>query len=156
MQNGKLVEAAEITVQFVNPPKPGKKWGSVKSTAGDYYGGPPAMLAQFQPGETCKIEYTLGGNDGTLKALKQKLAGIPAVLQRPVAPPPRASTNPKDSEQMFVTAMMKEVVKGMYDAGTTTTEMITAVNSFRDVYRNTFGSPAKQQMDHDFGDEIPF
>jgi hypothetical protein len=144
------VETAEITVQFVNDPKPGKKWGSVKDTNGNYYGGPPGMLRQFQVGETCKIEFELGGNDGTLKALKHKVA-IPQALARPVAVPPRARTNPVDSEQIFVTALMK----GFLNQGDTATDIIGKINILRDAYRNTFGGSEKQRDDQ-MNDEIPF
>lgn len=151
MQNGQAVETAEITVQYVNDPKPGKKWGSIKTTDGQYYSGPPAVLKLFQPGETCKIDFTLGGNDGTLKAVKRKHE-VPPALQRPVAPAPRARTNPSDSEQIFVTAIVKHIATA--DMGRD--EGKALVNLWRSVYADTFGSPAKQQINSEFNDEIPY
>ena len=145
-----VVERAEITVAYVNPPKEGKKWGNVKDTQGNAYFGPPAMLAKYSPGETCKIEYTLGGNDGTLKSLKRKIE-IPQALQRPQSPPQRGRTDDLDAERMFVAAMLKAQVER--EGSGTVTEMIVEVNKWRDVYRNTFGAPTR---DEQLGDEIQF
>jgi hypothetical protein len=144
----KPVETAEITVQYVNPPKEGKKWGNIKSTAGEAYFGPPSMLSRYQPGETCKIEYELGGTDGTLKSLKRKI-DVPQALQRPTPPPMRGRTNPTDSEQIFVCALLKELVS----RDDTVTDVIARVNLLRDVYRNTFGG---QRQDDQMRDEIQF
>ena len=148
-----LVEKAEITVQFVNPPKPGKKWGSIKDTKGAYYGGPPAILAKFQPGETCEIEYTLGGTDGTLKAIKQKVE-IPQVLQRPVAPMPRAPTNPKDSVRMGTMGMVNALIASgqvpmQRDA------IKSAIKLCRDAYNDEWGTPEMLLSANEFNDEIP-
>ena len=81
-----IVESADITVAYINPPKEGKVWGNIKDTANNIYYGPPEKLAMFKPGETCKMEYTLS-KDGKFKNIGHKV-GIPAVLQKPVQPCP--------------------------------------------------------------------
>lgn len=48
---------ATIVAEYVNPPKPGKKQGSVKGNDGHYYGVDPSQLGQFTQGGTYTIEY---------------------------------------------------------------------------------------------------
>lgn len=143
-------EVTEITVQYVNPPKEGKKWGSIKAADGNYYYGPPATLSRYQVGETCKIEFELGGKDGTLRSLKQKLSTTPPALAKPLPTPPRQRTNPTDSEQIFCCALLKEII------APTDTELtlIAKTNMLRQVYRNTFGG-LETQRDDEMRDEIP-
>lgn len=47
----------QITVQYVNQPKAGKKMGSVKDTTGALYGVWPDKLGLFQPGKAYEIEF---------------------------------------------------------------------------------------------------
>lgn len=150
----KPVETIEVTIDSVWQPKPGKKWGNIKTTAGDAFFGPPAMLNLYQKGETCKIEFELGGNDGTLKILKHKIP-VPAALARPVPLPPRARTNPNDSEQMFVTALLKSYIEAA--AIPLNREAIKkAIGEIRPAYADTFGTPQKQQTEEEVGDSIPY
>src|SRR5512138_751926 len=137
-----MSELAEITVQYVNPPKEGKKWGNVKSSDGTLYWGSPAALAQVKPRENCKLEYDSGGKDGTLKSIKKKIEIAPA-LQRPTPAPIRGRTNPTDSEQIFVVA----IIKGIATADMSATEGIALVNLWRGVYRNTFGGSETNRAD---------
>ena len=46
-----------VTVAFVNQPKPGKQFGSIKDKSDNYYSVKPADLAFFQKGGTYEIEY---------------------------------------------------------------------------------------------------
>ena len=149
--SAKPIETAEITVQYVNPPKEGKKWGSVKSAEGHYYYGPPSMTAMYQVGEVCKIEYEMGGNDGQLRTLKRKLSQTPPALARPTPSPPRQRTNPTDSEQIFCTAIRK----GMIDRKDSGASIVAKINLLREAYRVTFAAPNRQAND-EFNDEIAF
>lgn len=154
MAQPQIVESAEITVQYVNPPKAGKKWGSIKATDGAYYSGPPAMLDRFRQGETCKIEYTLGGSDGTLKAIKQKIE-TPAALQRLIAAPPRAPANPSDGERMGTMGMVNSFIR----SGTVDMQRDSIKNVIkicRDAYNDIWGTPAKQKSEQEFNDQIPY
>jgi len=116
------VETTDITVQYINDPKPGKKWGSVKSTNGDFYFCPPAMLRQYKVGESCKIEFELGGNDGTLRSLRKKLSSAPAPQGSAVtgpAPPLPYPTPPakpyyseeQKAEDIFATSMAQKAIE---------------------------------------------
>ena len=88
---------AEVTIQFVNQPKPGKKFGSIKASSGRYYGCPPAILALFTKGEVCKIEYE---QQGEWFNLKRKISGAPPAA--PNTPQVQTRKNPVDSEQIFI------------------------------------------------------
>ena len=98
----------EITAQYVNPAKPGKRMGSVKSSEGDYYGCDPIMLKRFTPGEVCTIEYSTRPKDGggEWRTIVRKISTSAAAP----APNFRSQTSPKDSQQIFVTALLKEMV----------------------------------------------
>ena len=145
---------AEITCQFVNPPKPGKRNGSIKSAEGDYYWGSQATIAEFRQGEVVKIEYTTKPKDGggEWRTIVKKIGGAPPVS--PNIPQVRARSNPSDSEQIFTTALLKEfIAAGKIELSTA--EIIAAVNALRSAYRNTFGGTEKQKNDTDMQDEVP-
>lgn len=155
MAQAKPTETAEITVAYVNPPKAGKKWGNVKDTAGTCYFGPPGMLNQFQPGETCKIEFELGGNDGTLRSLKHKVSTTPAALVRQATPIPRAPTNPRDGERMGTMGMVNAFI---HSGGVELHRdaIKAAINVCREAYNDVWGTPQKQKTEQEFSDEIPY
>lgn len=46
-----------VTVAFVNEPKAGKKFGSIKTDAGVYYSVKPSELPLFKPGGTYEIQF---------------------------------------------------------------------------------------------------
>lgn len=48
-----------VTVQFVNQPKPGRKFGSIKVENGDYISVSPEKLAYFQKGAQVDISYVI-------------------------------------------------------------------------------------------------
>jgi hypothetical protein len=95
-------ETVELTIQFVNPPKEGSKWGSIKSSEGIFYGGPPALLRQFTAGEVCTIEFSKSANGLYNNIVKKIGASKPA----PLSPPPRQRTHPNDQTSIFVTALL--------------------------------------------------
>jgi hypothetical protein len=111
------VETTDITVQYINDPKPGKKWGSIKSVEGDYYFAPPVMLKQYRLGEVCKIEFELGGGDGTLRSLRKKISSITATA--PLASsyqPSLGAAKPYYSEEqkaedIFATSMAQKAIE---------------------------------------------
>lgn len=49
---------ANVKIQYVNQPKEGKSWGSIKTVDGKYYGVKQAMLSQFAKGQSYDIEYS--------------------------------------------------------------------------------------------------
>ena len=142
---------AEITVQYCNAAKPGKKMGSIKSSEGEYYYCAPTMLHLFQVGEVCKVEFTERPKEGggTWKTLTAKLGGG---ALKPLGPAPmRAMTNPKDSKQIFMTALLKEMVTET----DTSSSIIQKGKSCADAYDVLFGSVAKQTTAAELNDDIP-
>ena len=149
-----MSEVAEITIQYVNAPKPGKKFGSIKSSEGDYYGAPPAMLKMFSVGEVCKIEFTTS-EDGQWKSITKKIGGAPKQAGPIPVPQIRARSNPVDNEHIFITACLKEfIAAGKVELETTA--IVTAVNTIRDAFRFTLGGLERQRNEKDMQDEVPY
>ena len=59
-------ERATVTVAYVNPPKPPRKSGSIKTVEGEYFSVWPNMLNQFQQGETYEVEFTETDKNGAI------------------------------------------------------------------------------------------
>lgn len=149
---------SEITVQFVNYPKEGKRNGSIKSSEGDYYWGSETTLKQFQKGEVCTIEWNTD-DSGKWKRIVKKISSVPPVLAagkstsvgrgewRPMA-------HPVDQEQMFVGNLLRERPL-LKQPAIEVTDLIEEINLLRDAYRNTFGGSQKQR-DPEMDDEIPY
>lgn len=139
----------EITAQYVNPAKPGKRMGSVKSSEGDYYGCDPIMLKRFTPGEVCTIEYSTRPKDGggEWRTIVRKISTSAA------APSPqfRNATAPKDSIQIFVTA----ILKGMVGPTDSQVSIIAKGNMLKAAYTTLFGTEAKQTTEAQMQDEVP-
>src|SRR4029078_174281 len=56
----------QVTIAYVNPPKPGKKQGSIKTEDGRYFGVWPDKLGGFQRGMVCTIDYEVStATDGS-------------------------------------------------------------------------------------------
>lgn len=152
-QPAKELKQIEITCQYVNAPKPGKKLGSIKTSEGEFYGVEPSLLGIFSKGEVCIVEYTespkTGG--GVWKNIKRKVSSTPTALQREPVQYPRARSNPADSEQIFTTALLKEV----YNKDMTALELVEEINKLRKVWKNTFGA-SEFHRDDELRDEIPY
>lgn len=137
-------ETAEITIEKIWQPSAGKKWGNLQATNGNRYFGPPAMLANYAEGETCIVEYELGGNDGTLKGLKRKVTqaknGGPAMPAQSAIVSASSPTYTKD-EMIFVCGALNHMLGNqMVDpAKVTTAQGIATVNMLREVWAATFG-----------------
>lgn len=78
------IETIQITAQYVNEPKIGKKMGSVKDTHGNYFYIWPNDLQKISPGQTFTVDYTRGNKDGMFFVKKVHLG--PGVQQNPQAP----------------------------------------------------------------------
>ena len=136
----------EITCQYVNKPKEGKKLGSIKSSEGTYYYVDPTMLSRFGVGEVCTIEFDVS-DDGKWKRIKRKISTSAAAP----APTFRSETSPKDSKQIFVTALLKEMVSGDDNQAS----VIAKGNMLKDAYDTLFGTAAKQTTENQMRDKIP-
>ena len=141
----------ELTIQYVNPPKTGKRFGSIKSSEGDTYWGSGQTINQFRQGEVCQIEYTEStGQDGMVwKRISKKLAGM--AQPQKVIPQVRAQTNPRDQKQIFITALLKETVTPT----DTKTMLIARAQMLAEVYEHLFGPQKKQETESALDDQIP-
>ena len=147
------VHTATITANYVNPPKQGKKNGTVK--AGDVlYLAKPPVLAQLQQGGQYKItyeEYSIGGN--TFKEIKDVQQ-----LSEPAAGG-RAHQDDGLAERIFVCGAINSTlsnpnVKPLEIAKAGAAELVTL---WRKAWRETFG--AKQEAPpkrDDMNDSIPW
>ncbi len=105
-----------ITVDFVNPPKPGKLSGSVKASDGNYYGIKPDQLALFEPKGVYDIEFT------SRMFNNKEYYNVTSVKKIESAPPPQAGNGavvgkygPKDdatAERIFVCGALNALLQG--------------------------------------------
>lgn len=146
---------AEITVQYRNEKKPGRKMGNIKTSEGEYYGAPDNILFQFNKGEVCTIEYSESpkqDGSGVWKTITKKLSG--ASPAQKIQPQIRARVNPAEAEQMFVAALLKSFIEAG-KLNLSTAEIVAATNAIKDAYHRTLGSAEKQHSD-DMDDGIPY
>ena len=122
-----------VNIKYVNPAKPGKKFGSLKSVEGETYWVPAGMVSDFTAGTTVDIpteSQKWGANivnvvsgaarASTEQAPWQKPAA--PVPPRPAAPPsaPAATPPPVGSKDalIFVTGVVGRAMgSGQYKAG---------------------------------------
>jgi hypothetical protein len=132
---------ATITARWVNPPKEGKKLGTIKTDTNELYGVYPEMLSKFQQNGIYEVEYTErtfddGRTFKTIKAVAPKGMAPRPVGGRPMAP---RETSMKDAERMFVCSILNAGVQaGKLEFNRAALE--TAVNGLRQVWAETFGA----------------
>jgi len=157
---------ANVTVQYVNEPKDGRKTGSIRGTDGIYYGAWPDKLRMFEEGETYEISYKENNGFRNIVAAKRLAAQPqrrpqqqqdfttidvsnpqPAPIprqqpQRPVASPPANGyyrpTAPRDAERMFVCATLGHFIAAGR-AEWNEDDLVARVNMLRSVWQRTFG-----------------
>lgn len=141
---------AEFTIQYFDPAKPGKKYGSIKTAEGQKYLVKAAMSRSFSKNEVCKVSYhTEQWSDQEVMIIDNKVAG--AAVPHPQV---RASVNPKDSKQIFVTALLKEYI-GLGSMNNVE-ELIARGEGLKKVYDRLFGDAQKQESEATFNDSIEF
>lgn len=135
------------------PWRDGKLRGAVKS-GNDKYHVAETMLNDFRDGESCDVEFkTFGGKDGKEPAreIVKKIGGMGPQQPKQIT---RPATSSRDSEQIFVTALLKEyIAAGMIPADTDS--VVKAVAKLRAAYAMTFGGVQAQTRD-DLDDQIPY
>lgn len=147
---------AEVTVQYVNPPRGRARSGSIKGTDGAYYGIDwPGMQNDFQPGSTYKVEYEQNGQFRNVKSAK--------LVTEEAAPAPspsavrRADVSPDTARRMFVGACMH----GYGNTPNLTSQMvadkIAVLEEGYDMHYNRPSQRTKSAPKHDdMNDEIPY
>jgi hypothetical protein len=138
---------ARITVQYVNPPKGGKKRGTIKDSSGNLYGVWPDKIGLFQPGSTYDVEinesHATNGEifknivDGVLCAPRKNTTAPPATAPSvPMGGNGGNYTN-KD-EQIWTVALLKSFIEAG-EIHPDKDDLISAVQILREVWRRTFG-----------------
>ncbi len=154
-------KTANVDISFINPAKPGKKMGSIKTRDNILYWVYSDKLAQFRTGP-CTIEYNDDpGNDGKpfLKALgvvggnpaqqplpnqMQAAVPVPNVKSWPKGDTQRPHTNGggnghNKDEMIFVMNQMAAAINaGQVVVGSA--EYIPFLNKVRSAYSATFGA----------------
>lgn len=144
---------AQITVLYVNPPKPGKKKGTIKTDTLGLIGCWPNQLAWFQRGQVYTIDYE---DDGQYKNVKKVVGnGNGAALQHapqaqanPYAPPPRnnyqGNPNKPDSKAIFLTGVVQQAMgSGQFKA----TDIVALAVNASTAWDQAMGTPAGPRDD---------
>src|SRR4029078_9058931 len=93
----------DVEIAYVNPPKEGKKKGSIKTREGEYIGVWPDKLHLFKEGERYKIQYkqTQWGKD------------FFAIVGSKGVPPPQApSGGISKDEEIFAVGTIQQCLHG--------------------------------------------
>lgn len=146
---------ATVTVEFVNQPKEGKAFGSIKTKELGYVGMKPADLSKFTKGQTYEIEYKVSGDEGQWKNLVK-------VVSKPNGAAPAGGTHsPDNSRMIFITGIVGRAMgSGKYGPESIRELTMSAAGAYdalttmkpkpAEPKRETYGDP------RDLDDEIPF
>jgi hypothetical protein len=137
-----------IVVQYVNQPKPGKKKGSIKSTAGKTYGVWPDKLDQFQPGGSYTVEVEENQYNGQTYYGVKRIIGAPSNGNATPAPSPAPytgrQTDEATAERIYVCGIVNAAVPTLAAAGDLRTGVLIEItNTAREAWRQTFGGRAE-------------
>lgn len=84
---------AQVTVDYVNQPKEGKRFGSIKCKELGYVSVKPADLGQFQPKSSYQIEYTTS---------EQGYHNFVRIVAKANGHAPNGAPNMENSRLMFI------------------------------------------------------
>jgi len=137
-----------ITPQYVNMPKEGKSFGSVKLANGNKFVGRAEVLGMMVKGNTYTVETeSQDWTNGTVHVItKATLAnGSAAATSNGTAgadPYEKRPTPPIDAERMFVAGALNSVLPKMFerDQGLLPSKITDTVNMLRLVWSETFGA----------------
>lgn len=150
---------AEVTVQYVNPPKGRARSGSIKDTSGAYYGIDwPGMQNDFKPGCTYKVEYEQNGQFRNVKRSQLVAEGTAPTATK------RQDVSPDVARRMFVGACMHGFAASVGAESLTpalVASVISALEKGYDIHysratREANPAPAKAAPRDDMNDEIPW
>lgn len=97
---------AEVTVAYVNPPRGSAISGSIKDSAGAYYGIKwPDWENEFKPGNKYRVEYTQKGQFRNITRYKLMAEGA-APAPSAASATHRGDVSPDVARRMFVGACM--------------------------------------------------
>lgn len=154
---------AEVTVQYVNPPKGRARSGSIKDTDGAYWGIEwPAMQHSFKEGGTYKVKYEQNGQYRNIKDMKLVSEGSPAVAKS------HSSGDPELAERIYVCGIINSWLSNPnFRPPELTPSVLVAITTMaRQAWAQTFGAKAAKEYElgrqageaikDDMNDEIPW
>ena len=139
------------TIKYVNPPKPGKQRGSIKTTADEFFGVWADKIHLFEVGKTYEIDFTETESSGVtyrnVKSVKM-VASLPAST---AAAPASNSGNvyretcAKDAERMFTCSILNAFIQSG-KVSLNGPELVNHTLMLRKVWQHTFGQTAEAAM----------
>lgn len=134
-----------VTPKYLNMPKPGKSYGSIKLANGNKMVGRAEVLGMMQPGSTYTVETeTQRWGDGDVEVIKQATLANGAAPAAGAADPYEKRPTPTiDAERMFVAGALNALLPKIFerDNGLTPSKTVDLVNLLRGVWAETFGRP---------------
>lgn len=132
-----------ITVQYVNAPKDGKPYGSIKTASGKFISVHGDKLGQFQKGGSYVVEYET--TDKGYHNFKRLVTN-----GGEAGPAPQAASSPRGddlatAERIFVCGLVNNAVAGGH--ATDWPSLVALINHGRNAFAFTFGgrTPPQQQ-----------
>lgn len=147
---------ADIEVKFVNPPKPGKKLGSIKTADDGFWLVPPTLLNQLSPGMKCRIEYD-ESKPWEPEPGKQIFTVAKIIVGQTTQVPKnsyRQRSNPTEARQIAVLALLKEWM-GKVPVGDVEAAR-HAIDTMCDAYDRSKLAGGQAQQRDDMDDNIPY
>ena len=143
---------ANVVAKFVNAPRAGSRYGSIKDANGEYWSVPATMLTQFAVNGSYQVEYDTTDKDGkTYKNIKKLMVGGPT---QPANLGKHYLEDPRKAEDIAVLAIVKEWV-GKIPVGDTE-GLAHALRSARTAWRNSKVPGQDAPVDPEFDDQIPY
>lgn len=131
------MNTATIEVRFADPPKDGKKQGTIKTATGEMFGVWPDKLGLLQPGRTYEVEFSERPYKG--RVYKTIIKCKPVDQIRSEAQPERVTTvKTATPEQQFVTACLGSAIESQ-QVEMNDKSLHDAVMLLRVVWGKTFG-----------------
>lgn len=132
-----------ITVSFVNPPKAGKKKGSVKTTDDRIFGVWPDKLGLFQPGGTYVVDVEEREYQGTIYKTIKSIVSQSNGATAKVAPAATGRPAQSTAEEMFVMGFLNRCYEGTGSVPDRLT-LTMAVRNLRGAWRDGFAANVDQ------------
>jgi hypothetical protein len=131
-----------IRVQYVNPPRPGKKKGTIKTSDGKLFGVWADALSGFTPNEAYAVEYVEQEWRGqTYRTITKATLQTNGTADPPPGPSRNTyrETTPVDAERMFVCSLLNAAI-GSGKLLLKTDDLVTAIKATRAAWISTFGA----------------
>lgn len=130
------MNTATIEVQYAEPPKAGKKQGTVKATTGEIFGIWPDKLGLMRPGHSYEIEFSDREFNGRTYRTIVKCKPHKGAKQ-PAAAKPAVTHERNDSELEFVARVLSAAIQACA-VEYTQAGLTGAARMLRTVYQEAF------------------